>query len=268
MSTRTLDRPVDDGVDPRIAARRVAVAADRRRRRLRWTAWFLVAATAAAGVWYATHSSLLDVEVIRVDGATQTTPDEIRGASGVVPGDPLLWIDEGAAIRGIEALPWVASATVRRNVDGTVRFAVVERAAAVTVATPEGAPALVDGTGRVLAVVAPEELAAHDPPLVPVEGVTAPVAGQSLGPAADGALGVVEHLTPGLRSRLTAVRITPSGELELALVPDIVVELGRATELDTKLASLVTWLSQVDQTDLATVSMRVPELPTATRHTP
>lgn len=268
MSTRTAERPLDEGVDPRIAARRVAVAADRRRRRLRWTAWVLVAATVGALAWYLSRSSLLDVEVVQVDGVQQTAPDEVLEASGLSPGDPLLWIDQGAAASRVEELPWVASATVHRNLDGTVRLAVVERQPALTVATPEGAPALVDGTGRVLAVVGPDELAAQDPPLVSVEGLTAPVPGQSLGPAAEGALAVVEGLTPGLRSRVTAVRVTAQAELELLLVPDIVVELGRPTELDTKLASLVTTLSLIDQTDLATLSLRVPGLPTATRRAP
>lgn len=265
MSARTLERAAGEEVDPRIAARRDAVAADRRRRRLRRWAWVLGVVTVAVGAWFLTRTSLLDVETIEVEGVTHTEPNQVRSATGIAVGDPLAWIDAGGAAQGVEALPWVADASVSRSVDGTVRVVVTERLPAATVAAPDGARSLVDTSGRVLEIVGPEDLAAYDPPLPAIEGPTTAEPGAEVGPAVEGALDVVERLTPALRARVTAVVVADGGDLALALTPDIVAQLGSPERLDDKLAKLVTFLSQVDQAGLATIDLRVPDLATATR---
>jgi cell division protein FtsQ len=262
LSTRTLERPSRAEVDPRIAARRDAVTADRRRRRHRWLAWVAVVITVAAGGWLLTRSALLDVEQVRVEGATHTSVDDVVAASGVSTGDPLVGLDEGAAVRGVEALPWIAEATVERSIDGTVRVRVTERVAVATVPTEAGR-ALVDLDGRVLAAVgSDEEVAEPDTVLMAIEGLVAPGPGGMLGPEAAGAMEVLAGLTPGLQARVSSVAITPDGGLALALRPQGVAELGPPTELPAKLASLVTVLAQVDQTGLGTINLRVPDLPT------
>jgi cell division protein FtsQ len=261
LSTRTLERPSDAEVDPRIAARRDAVTADRRRRRHRVLAWVAAAITVAAGGWLLTRTALLDVERVRVEGAANTSVDDVVAASGLSTGEPLVGLDEGAAVRGVEALPWVADATVERSIDGTVRVRVTERVAVATAPTEAGR-ALVDLDGRVLAVVAPDEVAEIDPALMAIEGLVAPDPGGTLGPEAAGAMEVMAGLSPGLQVRVSSIGVTPDGGLTLTLRPQGVAELGPPTELPAKLASLVTVLAQVDQTGLGTIDLRVPDLPT------
>lgn len=268
MSPRTLERHERDDatvVDPRIAARRDAVLADGRRRRRRRLLAVLVVLTVLAGAWFLTRTSLLDVETVEVRGAVRTSPDDVRSASGVSPGDQLVDVDGATVARRVEGLPWVADASVGRSLDGTVVVTVTERAPAATVPSPDGTVAVVDAGGRVLEVVGPDAQAALDPALLPLLGVTAPAPGQDLDPVAAPALEVVARLTPGLRNRVSAVAVTPAGGLQLHLRPQGNVDLGAPTQLDAKLASLVTVLGQVDQAHLCTVGLGVPDLPTVTR---
>lgn len=265
MSPRTLERTTDAKVDPRIAARRDAVAADRRRRRRRWALVAIVVVAVVGGGWFVTRTSLLDVASVEVEGAVRTSPDDIRVASGVAVGDPLVDVDGGSVDAAVERLPWVATAETTRRLDGTVTIAVTERAPVATVPAADGARALVDRDGRVLAVVAPDSPEPPDPALVTIDGVVAGAPGEVLPPAGAGALAVVDGLTPGLRARVVAVVVSPIGELTLALRPEGTVDLGPPTELDVKLERLITVLSQVDQSGLAVIGLRVPDLPTVTR---
>jgi cell division protein FtsQ len=265
MSAAVAEPVADPGVDPRIAARRDAVVAHGRRRRWRRLALVLgVLALVAAG-WYATRTPLLDVDSIEVRGADRTGADQVVLASGLRPGAPLAGLDQASATRAVEALPWVESVDVERRWGGEVVMTVVERTPVATVATETGAQALVDTTGRVLAVVPAEEPLPVEAPLLPIVGVVAPEPGATLGPDAAGALEVATIASPGLRARLANIAVWPGGQLSLTLLPQGGADLGPPTELPAKLASLVTVLSQVDPTGLLTVGLRVPDLPTVTR---
>ena len=186
-------------------------------------------------------------------------------ASGLLPGDPLVGVDQARIVSGVEALPWVASVEVDRRWDGTVTVAVTERVPVATVPTEGEGRAVVDAEGRVLAVVPIGTEASIDPPLLAIEGVVAPSVGEFLEPAAAGALEVSTAITPGLRSRVANVAVWPGGFLSLSLIPQGGVDIGPPTDIPAKLAALVTVLSQVDQRGLLTVGLRVPDLPTVTR---
>jgi cell division protein FtsQ len=263
VTTRMAERePLD--VDPRIAARREAVELGRRRRRRRWAGAVAAVVTFVAAGWFLTRTALFDVEQVDVSGAAQTSPDEVRAVSGVVVGDQLLDVDGRRIEQAVGALPWIASVEVGRSLDGVVTIAVRERTPVATVDDGAGGRALVDAEGRVLAPQ-PLDPAAVDPSWVPVEGVVAPAPGGTLDEAAGPALEVVGRLTPGLRARVAAVRVTPEAELELALRPQGTVDLGRPDQLEEKLVSLVTVLGQVDQDRLSSIDVTVPGLPTVRR---
>jgi cell division protein FtsQ len=104
------------------------------------------------------QSPLLAVDEVSVRGTAHETVDAVRMAAGVSPGDALLFVDTGAVARGVERLPWVASAKVSREFPNGVTITVTERAPVAWLRRPSapGAPAdsgpaaLVDATGRVL----------------------------------------------------------------------------------------------------------------------
>ncbi|MCB1249030.1 MAG: FtsQ-type POTRA domain-containing protein [Acidimicrobiales bacterium] len=267
-------RSADDDADPRIARRRAAVAVDRQRRRARrWTALAVVGTVVALG-WGLARSPLADIDHLEVRGAPNVGTDAVVRASGLALGQPIL-AGDGAAIAGIEALPWVAEATIERDLrHGAVVVDVVERRPTAAVDAGDGTWVLVDDAGVAVerrtdrptgAVgVGPSALTI---PMVAVRGVAAPEVGSDAADDLRGALDVAEALPPGVATRVDAI-VVDGEDLELALRPAGRVRVGRATEIDAKVRSLQAVLAQVDLTDLCAVDLRVPGSPVVDRSQP
>jgi cell division protein FtsQ len=251
-------------MDPRFRRRRMEVRREEGRRRFR----VLVGITAVVAVgcagWAATDSVLLDLDRVVVEGAVHTTPDEARFASGLRKGEPMLDVDEKAALRGVESLPWVQQATVRRQWPGQVRIRLVEREPVAVTPTETGGVALLDGTGRIL------EIVDAAPPGMPVLTGLPPVGrpGTSIGSEGVATLQVAVALPAELRARTAG--LAPSagagGEVELRLNPDGMVRLGPPEDLDRKFSAIRAVLAQVDLRNLAVLDVRRPESPVLTRH--
>lgn len=266
MSTTTTRRPGTPrpaGVDPRIRARRIEVRRQRGRRRLR----LLLGLTVALGLLglglAAAFSALLDVDALVVRGAQRTAPDDIVAASGVVTGDPLVTLDGDGAARAIEQLPWVASASLGRAVDGTVTIEVVERVPVATLPVSNGGWVAVDAEGRQLALVdtpGPEELV-----MVGVEA--SGVVGEPVGVGAQSVLRLVAALTPAVREAVSAIGLD-GDDLVLDLARGARVRLGEPARLDEKLVALETVLSRVDLRCLGELDLTVPSAPALTRVSP
>jgi cell division protein FtsQ len=98
----------------------------------------------------AVMSPLLDIEQIQVVGAGSAEHEaEIRRASGLEVGDPIVTFLPGSTTHKVDDLPWVATAHVSRDLPNIVRITVTERDPVAWVKA--GSRALVvDGTGRVL----------------------------------------------------------------------------------------------------------------------
>lgn len=110
---------------------------------------------------------------LEVTGEAHTPAAAIADAAGFADGTNVWLLDAAAAKQRIEALPWIASAVIRRSWPNRVRAQVTERSPVVRVLVegdsaeeapaaggPSAAEALVDATGRVLDVSA---LSARDP---------------------------------------------------------------------------------------------------------
>jgi cell division protein FtsQ len=247
-------------IDPRIRARRIAVRREEGRRRLRFLIWCAAGlAVLGAGV-VATRSPLLDVDTVEVSGDVQTGRRQTLEALGVAEGDLMLEVDPGAAARRLERLPWIASATVRRQFPSTVTVVVVERRVAAAVPAAGERWALVDATGHVIDV-----LVEPPPDIVRVLGVR-PVtgAGDRLPAPARDALTVAGAVPPPLRPRVPEVVSGPHG-LELRLTPQGVVRFGPAAAVGPKFQALATLLERVDLADVAVIDLRVPDAPVLTR---
>ena len=262
MSTATAVREAPPPpVDPRIQARRdEVVRTQRRRRRGRLAA--LGAVLVLGGLaWLVTHSPLLDVDRVKVEASDHVPTDQVVAAAGVRPGDHLIDLDPGTIRGRLLALPWVADAKVAIDwTGGDVHLAVTDRVPVAAVSDGAGAWTLVDATGRAIAA-AP----AGDPGMVAIEGLAPAAPGADLGPAAEVALQIVNGLGSGLRTRITSVVVAADGSLQLKVRPDALVQLCTPDRIDAKLRSLTTFFAKVDDTDLATVNVCVPDNPTATR---
>lgn len=250
-------------MDPRFRQRWIESRRAEGRRRFRVLVGITAVVALGCGGWAATDSVLLDLDRVVVEGAVHTPPDAARFASGLRIGEPMLDIDEKAADRGVEALPWVQAAAVRRQWPGQVRIRLTEREpVAVTEAEP-GAMALIDGTGRVL------EWTSAPPPGLPVLAGLPPAGppGTTLGVGGVATLEVAVALPAELRARIAGLAPAPGsgGEVELRLNPEGMVRLGPPDDLEAKFTAIRAVLAQVDVRNLAVLDVRRPENPVLTR---
>lgn len=250
-------------MDPRIRRRRVEVRREEGRRRLRVMVGIATVAALGGGGWAATGSPLLDLDRVVVEGAVHTAPEEARFASGLRLGEQLVDVDEEAAARGVEALPWIDRATVRRRWPGEVRIVVVEREPVAVTSAESGGVALVDERGRVLDWV-------DGPPAgLPVLTGLAPAGppGSTLSPDGVAALSVAAALPEELR--LHTVGVAPvegdGEEVEIRLDPEGSVRLGRPVDLERKFDAIRAVFAQVDLGNLAVLDVRRPDSPVLTR---
>ncbi len=252
MSARTLERPAAAPVDPRIEARRRSVVSQQRRRRRRRLLAVVVVLGVVGGAWLLTRTGLLDVDRLQVEGAVHESAQDVLDASGIRLGDQLLDIDAGAASRRVEQLPWIDTATVERSPGGSVTVTVTERTPVATVGDAMGGRHLVDASGRLLGPVEGDTNG-----LMPLEGVTPGDPGQPV-EGAQGALRALAALSPGVRSRVSAIAVAPDGAVQLKLVPQGVAVLGEPTDLEAKVSRLATVMGQVDQRDLGGIDVTDP----------
>jgi cell division protein FtsQ len=247
-------------IDPRFRQRRIEVRRLEGRRRLRVLLVLLGFVLVALTGYGASRSPLLDVDHIRVTGASHVPAAAVAAGSGVERGMAMFDVDEGAAKRRVEAIPWVLRARVRRHWPATVTIDLQERTPLAAV-PGAGGFAVVDGTGRILTVAAAPP--AGQPLLLGVPPAGAP--GTRIGGRAGDLLAVARVMPASILARLAGIVAADGGQLELRLRPSGVVRLGPPTDLSAKLLATDTVLGQVDLTRLAVLDVRVPASPAITR---
>ena len=247
-------------VDPRIRARRVSVARDAGRRRLRVVLLAVAVLAVAGAVLAVTWTPLLDVERIEVRGATRTSSVDVTDAAGIAVGDPLVWFDLAAAERAVASLPWIGDVAVDRSWSGSVTVVVTERVPVASLATADGGWVLADGEGRVLAAVDAEPTQ-----VATVEGVTTSATpGSQLAPDVLDALAVAAAAPPGIRADLAAVR-GAGPDVELELRAGGVIQLGGIEDAGAKLAAAAAVLATVTPGCVEQLDVALPAAPALVR---
>lgn len=249
-------------IDPRIEARRREVLATRRKRLHRRLVIVAVLLTLLGGSFALTRSAALDIDSIQVSPAPNTSERQLREVIGLHVGDHLVDVDLGAIDVRLRALPWVKDAQVERFWRGSVAVSVTERVPVATIHAGAAGWFLVDADGRALA-----SRSTSPPDLPVVETTVTPVIGEGIVPIERDAIRVAQALTPGLRTRVSAVQIKGDDVIELALKPAGVARLGSADDLAQKVTSLQTVFAQVDLKDLCVLDLRVADAPVLTRGT-
>ena len=257
MTTSTGSRAAV-AVHPRIRSRRIEVLRDAGRRRLRRAATVAGVAAVLLAAAAAVRSPLLDVDEVATSGGDHTTAAQVRLAAGIGRGTPMLGLDTRAAERRVEALPWVADATVTRTWPGSVHVTIDERTAVAGVPAGEARWAVVDADGRVLDVT--DAAPAGLPTLTGVDGALDE--GDDLPRATGDALTVIGALDEALPGGVTDV----STGLDVTLGYGAVVRFGSTAQLDDKVVALETVLARVQLDCLAVLDLRAPGSPALTRH--
>jgi cell division septal protein FtsQ len=218
-------------MDPRISARRAAVIRQQGRRRLNLLVGALAVVLVLIGVWFLLHTSLFSARSITVTGDVHETAAQVVAAAGLANHPPLLDVNGGAAVAGIERLPWVASATVHVSWPDGVHIAVTEQTPRMVAAAPGSTWAVLSADGRVLQV-AP---GTRPPGLLLISVPVAPgAAGSTLSAKDASALKVATTLPPSFSAQVTAVTLEPGGWVQLSMTTPIAVNIGSAAQLTAK----------------------------------
>ena len=152
LTRKDPNAPAIAGVDPRMRERWVEARRAEGRRRLRIVIALVGIASLVGIAYLVAHSPLLGTDTIRVRGAGPTSPEAVRAAARIAAGSPVLFLDEGAIEKRVEAVPGIDRATVTTELPNTVVITVTERRPVAWMRAAGPAPiALVDGTGRVVA---------------------------------------------------------------------------------------------------------------------
>lgn len=252
-------------IDPRIRARRIAVRRDEGRKRLRRLGVLGGVTAVLAGAWGLSLSPVLDVDHVRVRGASRSGAATVAVATGISRGDALLTVDLGRAAKRAAALPWVQTVRVERHWPGTVRVSVVERTATAAVPSKGGGWVLLDAEARQLEAV-PEPPAGVLRIAVPA---VEPAIGRSLRHGADPGLELAATVPERLRDRLLSLRPGPGGTVQGTVRLDgdaeATVLFGTPAQADAKWVALASVLAGADLSGVGTIDVRVPAVPALTR---
>ncbi|MCE9622125.1 MAG: FtsQ-type POTRA domain-containing protein [Actinomycetia bacterium] len=223
--------------DQRIRARRVAVRRAEGRRRLRWIVIGLVAIALPVGTLAALASPLFDVSNVTVQGAAYTDPTLLAAVIADITGDPVLLVDTKAIEERLRADPWVESVKVETDFPHAVHIDVRERRPVAAFQGGDGRFRIIDYEGRVLDVIDG----------IPIDYmlITGDHPDTARGQFAGAPYSAAAELVLGLPSEIRAITDSvglnaATGALSLQLESNTTVQLGDASDLDRKLARLLT----------------------------
>jgi cell division protein FtsQ len=193
----------------------------------------------------------LEIEEVRVSGLQTLSPRAVAEASGLRPGDRILWIRLNAAERRVEELPAVAQAVAQRSLPSTVVIRVEERRPLARLDGREGVAT--DATGTLFESADPGPL----PVVAGWDGPGDP--GQVLGPSLRHVLEAFTEFADSIRQ--ATVRIEMEGGLTLWLADGTEVRFGPPDDLAAKAGAAQAVLEVNQPGELAYVDVRSPSVP-------
>lgn len=253
------------GPSDRFVGRRQEIRRQAGARRLRVVLALTVVSLLAVSTIGVLNSELADVDAVTVIGNDRTPIDDVVAATSILPGQPLLDLDLGAAESGVEALPWVRKVDINRRLDGEIIVRVTEREPILALpivapgadgVTRDAGPArfvLIDQLGQQLELV--DEIPAG---FVPVAGIEASGRPGESAPEESGlVLSLVQSLPPSLIDQVSAMTVS-EGDLYLELTSGVRANIGDSSLLGEKIQALETVLARVDLECVSVIDLRVP----------
>ncbi len=223
-----------------------------------WRARLILAAIAVAVLAIATlgltYTAVFGARQIDVVGEHVLTRSRVLRIAGLDDTTNVFHLDVGAVETSLRSSPWVAEATVERDLPSTIRIRIVEREP-VALVRRDGGMLRVAEDGTVLP-------AGDDAGLPEVRAAVG-----ELGPDAWRAgARALAAMPAAARSRVSAVVVALDGSLTLHLDDGVVVTYGPSQDVVAKASALravLAWVAQ-DDVSLAAIDLSVPDAPTAT----
>ena len=209
------------------------------------------------GVISASRTSLLDARRIEVSGADHLHRAELVATAGVSKDTNVLWFDEAAARRRLEAEPWIAKAEVSASFPLTIEIAVTERTPVAVTGGVSGS--LIAGDGTALG----GSTGGGKLPTIEL-GTVSTADGRPASPV--GAARALGAMPPTLRSEVRRVRVMLGGTLELRLRGGTTVRFGTPDDAARKVEAIrrvLAW-AEAKGSAIRTLSVVAPSAPAAT----
>lgn len=268
------EQPIHIEGHPRIRERALDTLQRRRRRDSLVTASIGTLLALTLLTVGAVRSPLLAVEAVTVIGLDASRQHEIAAASRVAPGTNVLDVDLERVQADVQALPWVATATVHRRLPSTVEIRVAARTP-VAVAVHGEAAYLLDGEGVVLgeATQSPALVStaagSHLLPRIAV-GQT-PIPGQPVNDQiAMAAARVAAAMPRALDEWITGYTSSAFGEIDATMridadgtTTEVTAHLGRPDAIDAKAATLAALVHETISQGIVprVLDVRIPDRP-------
>jgi cell division protein FtsQ len=208
------------------------------------------------GGWVVLNSAFFAIRDVRVEGARNVPPEEVRGLAEIRSGDNLVMLPVEEVAQRVETHAWILDARVQRDLPATAVITIIERRPGGWLRDPGGI-AIVAGDGTVL-----ERLQAHPPDLPEIgELTTSPAVGDRAtteGPT----LRVAASMGEPLRRQVESLQLEGE-DVTAELRQGGTVLYGPAVELRAKnraLAEMLRWTSQ-EGIEVRSIDVRVPTAP-------
>lgn len=225
--------------DERIRARRISVRRAEGRRRLRWALVGLVVIAVPIASLAVLASPLFDVNEVSVQGASYTDSALLATIIDELTGDPVLLIDTQSIEERLRADPWVERVKVETDFPHRVVIDIRERTPVAAFQGGDGRFRIIDYVGRVLDVI--DGIPIDYMMIIGDHPDTA--RGQFAGAPYSAAAELVLLLPAEIRAITDSVGLNAAtGALSLQLAGGAVVQLGDASDMDEKLARLLSLL--------------------------
>jgi cell division septal protein FtsQ len=221
----------------------------------------VLALLAVAGLTLAaSRSPLFRMRTLEVTGHAHLSRADVIRAGGLDAETNVLWMAPGEIEARLEANPWIAEASVARELPGRVTVRIRERSAIAAIRPSSSSWMLVAGDGTAL------ERVDADPglPRLVAEGAPGAVPGSRVPRAVLPGVRAVEPMTDWLRARVRTVVLAIDGSIEVRMRGGAVATYGPPTELPAKadaLGSVFRWAT-TEGTRLASIDLRSPGAPT------
>ena len=191
----------------------------------------------------------LHVDQVRVTGLKTLAAADVIKASGVEPGQRILWIRLSAAARRVERIPAVERASATRTLPGTVVIHITERRPIVKLGSGD---LVADGHARVFEDAHPGRIP------VLLGWHMAKGSRRVLDAGSHAVLSAFERFPAALRRQARKVVVRPSFALDLK---DVEVRFGRIANLDAKAAAALAVLRAEAGKRILYVDVQVPTVP-------
>lgn len=230
--------------------------------RLRWVALVAAVTVALAALLTLSTTSAFHARRIDVTGSSALSRAQVTRLSGLGLRTNVLWLDEAAAERRLEANPWVADADVSVALPFTIEISLLERSP-VAMATDGLSSVLVAADGTVLGTASGRAGARRSLPVIELvaSGLREGTAASPVGAAM--ALGAMDA---ELRESVARVSVLLNGSLEVWMRSGLVVRYGAPTRLESKaraISRILAWAGAEGE-EIIALSVVAPGAPAAT----